>query len=118
MSEGKNLADLHQTYSRHDVRMSETARSGFVSVLGLCIFVTGIGNKIIAPKLGGYTFTSLCSAIKITEFSWYGHKREETRGDERRRAPVGERRREEKKKERTFDSSSAHSVECAGGQQS
>ena len=75
VSEGKNLADLHQTYSRHDVRMSETARSGFVSVLGLCIFVTGIGNKIIAPKLGGYTFTSLCSAIKITEFSWYGQER-------------------------------------------
>ena len=92
MSEGKNLADLHQTYSRHDVRMSETARSGFVSVLGLCIFVTGIGNKIIAPKLGGYTFTSLCSAIKITEFSWYGQER----GDERRRE---EERGEEKRRE-------------------
>ena len=70
--EGKNLADVHQSFSRRDVGMSESERSSFVSFLGLCLLINARTNRILIPKIGGRKFTTFANLCNhFGSMLWY-----------------------------------------------
>jgi len=70
--EGKNLADVHQSFSRRDVGMTESERSSFVSFLGLCLLINARTNRILIPKMGGRRFTTFANLCNhFGSMLWY-----------------------------------------------
>ena len=55
--EGKNLADVHQSFSRRDVGMNESERSTFVAFIGIILFVNP--QKYFLRWFGGPKYTTL-----------------------------------------------------------
>lgn len=71
ISEGKNVADVHQSFSMTDVGMGETARSLFVSFIGICAIGGSLISKKMYATLGGQTFTSFTTALMGIGFVWF-----------------------------------------------
>jgi len=70
--EGKNLADVHQSFSRRDVGMTDSERTSFVSFLGVCLLINARTSKILLPKLGGRRFTTFANLINhCLSLLWY-----------------------------------------------
>lgn len=69
--EGKNLADIHQTFSVSDVGMTEAARGSFISFFGFCQLVGAILAKKLTGAMGGQSFTSLCTFSISASMLWY-----------------------------------------------
>lgn len=69
--EGKNLADIHQTFCRSDVGMSDMARGAFVSFFGFSQVVGVVLGKKLTSCIGGRSFTTLAHCSISAAMLWY-----------------------------------------------
>eukprot|EP00421_Protoceratium_reticulatum_P049106 CAMPEP_0168453060 /NCGR_PEP_ID=MMETSP0228-20121227/49488_1 /TAXON_ID=133427 /ORGANISM="Protoceratium reticulatum, Strain CCCM 535 (=CCMP 1889)" /LENGTH=450 /DNA_ID=CAMNT_0008467759 /DNA_START=32 /DNA_END=1384 /DNA_ORIENTATION=+ len=63
--EGKNLADVHQSYALQDVGMSDAARANFVSGAGVCVLINARSSKRTLKWFGGPGHTTFSNLISL-----------------------------------------------------
>lgn len=72
-SEGKNLADLHQSYGKKDVGLQDDIRWVMTSFVGLWVFISGFVSRRLMKVLGGRSFTTMASAFRVVGMTWYAN---------------------------------------------
>jgi len=70
-SEGKNLADLHQSYSKQHVGLKDDVRWMVTSFVGLWVFISGYVSRAAMKLLGGRNFTTMASCFRVVGMTWY-----------------------------------------------